>query len=458
MFLFVDQLIAKFLNRFFGRRRGARPERGGAVIGYRVQDGEATARKVRLSDTRRTTHLLWVGKTGAGKSFGLRNLCVQDIEANRGFVFFDLHGEETQFLLRAINARERRLREHLHHKIVLISPADQEMSIGFDPLEAETPDFGRIADLERVLRWRWHLDHFGPRTAELLRNSLFALSANDLTLIELAPFLTHNGFRSACLKKVSNADVRQYFELRYDQASEGMRAAMREPVLNKVSEFTGNPTFRHILGQQQSSFSVRQAMDEGYWIILDLNKGRLGEQALTLGSLFFSILKNALFSRTTRSLFSWYLDEMQNLAAYDSGIETVLGESRKFGVSIVGSTQRLDSVPAEMRNAFLAVGTQVYFQLSPNDAAQVAQGLDGGRSMAERLKNLPQRHCIVKSGADRWTEVRIPTVHTPQVDLTDFMTRVRYGRGRVRAHIERDIEKRQAALLRKPAEVLNDWE
>src|SRR2546422_1843342 len=39
-------------------------------------------------------------------------------------------------------------------------------------------------------------DYFGARTDELLRNSLFALSANKLTLLELAPFLTHNGASS----------------------------------------------------------------------------------------------------------------------------------------------------------------------------------------------------------------------------------------------------------------------
>ena len=108
--------------------------------------------------------------------------------------------------------------------------------------------------------------------------------------------------------------------LKLDQ-SEPMRATMREPILNKTSAFTADPRFRHIVGQTQSTFSIREAMDEGYWIIVNLEKGKLGAHALTLGGLLFTMIKNALFTRDKRSLFTLYCDEIQNLVAYDSGIE-----------------------------------------------------------------------------------------------------------------------------------------
>ena len=92
-------------------------------------------------------------------------------------------------------------------------------------------------------------------------------------------------------------------------------------------------------------------------------------------------------------------------SAYGSGIETILSEARKFGVAVVSANQFLDQYPAEMRAAILAVGTHVFFQLSSTDATQVAQALDGGNSLAERLRNLYQRHAIVKSGADRPLEI-----------------------------------------------------
>lgn len=158
--------------------------------------------------------------------------------------------------------RERTEHRHLSGRTILIEPADPIVSVGLNPLEGHGSDFVRIAELAQILKNRWHLDTFGARTDELLRNALYVLAANGLTLVELALLLTHGGFRSACLKKVENAEVRQYFELRYDQASEPMRATMREPILNKTSAFTADPHFRHIVGQS-STFSLKQAMERG---------------------------------------------------------------------------------------------------------------------------------------------------------------------------------------------------
>lgn len=455
---FLEQRIAGIWNRLIGRRAGAWNERGGTDLGFRVTDEQITRHRVSISNVRRTMHLAMLGKTGSGKSSLLRHLAAQDIEADRGFAYFDIHGDATPFLLRTINARERREHRHLSDKLVLIEPADPIMSIGLNPLEQETPDFVRTAEVGEVLRWRWGLDHFGARTDELLRNSLYVLSANNLTLIELGPLLTNPSFRAACLRRVDNAEIRQYFRARYDQASDAMRATMREPILNKTSAFTADPHFRHIVGQAQSTFSIRMALDEGQWVIVNLEKGRLGGQALTLGSLIFTAFKNAIFTREKRSLFTLYCDEIQNLVSYGGGIETVLSESRKFGCSIVGAHQFLEQLPAELRAALFSVGTHILFQLSTPDAAQMAQALDGGKSLAERLKNLPQRHAIVKSGSDRWMEIAVPTVHEPKVDYTDLLNRTRYTRGRVRQHIERDIAKRLESFSQLPLEALDEHE
>src|SRR5690348_4655133 len=300
----IEKLIASLWNRLRGRERGAWSESGSLDLGSQVFDGEVIRRHRSLSNARRTMHIAVLGKTGSGKSSFLRYLAQQDIAAERGFLYFDLHGDATPFLLRTINARERALHRHLNDKLILIEPADPLVSVGLNPLEMDSPDFVRIAEFAEVLKRRWSLDHFGARTDELLRNSLYALAANHLTLVELAPFLTHGVFRIACLKNVPNAEVRQYFELRYDQASEPMRATMREPILNKTSAFTADPRFRHIVGQVHSTFSIRDAMDQGQWVIVNLEKGRLGEQAPTLGSLILTVAKNALFARRERALFS----------------------------------------------------------------------------------------------------------------------------------------------------------
>ena len=187
----------------------------------------------------------------------------------------------------------------------------------------------------------------------------------------------------------------------------------------------------------------------------DLPKGILGEQALTLASLLFTVLRNATFARSKRTLFTIYCDEVHTLVSRSADLETMLSEARKFGVSVVTASQFLDQYPQTMRAAIQSVGTHVFFQLSTNDAPQIAQALDGGKPLAERLKNLPPRHFVVKSGAERSREAVVPDVDDPKANPEDLVARARTLRARPRAEVEHEITERHAGLHHKTDEALH---
>lgn len=454
----IENLIAGIWNRTVSGGDGA-PRGSGLDLGALVRDGQIGKARAVVPHAKRAEHLAILGKTGTGKSSLLRYLSQQDIRADRGFVHFDLHGDTTPWLLGALAEEERRRRCELSDRVILIEPADPEYSIGLNVLEHRVDDqnFVQIAEFAHILKQRWHLDSFGARTEELLRNSLLLLTDNNLTLLELAPLLTNSAFRASCLKQSRNEDVRAFFETRYDLATNAMQASFRDAILNKVSAFTADPRFRHILGQQQSSFSLVDAIDRGFWIILNLHKGRLGEQATTLGSLFLTKLKNALFARQSRALFTLYCDELQNLVAYDSGLDTLFSEARKFGVSVCSANQFLDQYPHEMRSAILALGTHIFFQLSSVDAERIAAALDGGKRLAEVLKNLPQRQFVFKSGHHHWRQAIVPKINEP-ADWADFYQRCRAHGSKKRSEIESAIRARHHHATRSSNEVLRDWE
>ena len=456
---YFERLLAGIWNRIVSRRRKATPHHG-LRLGFRVRDESVTNISFEISRLKRAEHLVSVGITGTGKTKSIQAQEQQDIQQGRGLANFDFHGDTTPFLLSTIAAEERRRGCDLSDRVIVVRPTDPESSVGFKFLGGKPGHdrFAQVAEFGQVLKRRWHLESFGARTDELLRNSLYALADNDLTLVELGPFLSHGVFRAACLKRVTNPEVLQYFELRYDQASEAMRAVMREPILNKTSAFVGDPRIRHILGQSQSTFSWLDVLDHDRWLLFDLPKGQLGEQAMTLASMWFTAMTHALFARTTRTFFPVYCDELPNLLAYDSGLETVLSEARKFSVGLTTAQQYLDQCPPEVRSALLAVGTQMFFQLSGPDAQFVANVLDGGKSLAELLKNLRQRHAVVKTGSVRWQEIQVPTIHDPKADYTDLYDRSRKRWTRKRNEIEREIAVRQTIARRTGEEALREWE
>jgi hypothetical protein len=457
----IERLLARFWNRRASRRKGL-PAVAARVLDLGMQFSEDTGfhGRITIPTSKRAEHIVILGRTGAGKSSDVKYIATQDIKSGRGGIYIDQHGDATPFLVSLFAEQERALGIDQSEKLIVIEPADQEFSVGLNPLDQirESDSFLQVAELVQILKDRWHLDTFGARTDELLRNSLHVLTANGLTLLELSALLAHGAFRAKCLANVANAEVKQYFEVRYDQASEPMRAAMREPILNKVSAFTADPRFRHIVGQARSTFSVTEAMDRGLWIILNLHKGMLGEQAVTLGALFLAKIKNALFSRKFRDLVTIYADEIQNLVSFGNGLETMLSEARKFGVGIVTANQFLDQFSPEMRAAIMAVGTHIFFQLSPQDAQQVATALDGGKPLAELLKNLPRRHMVVKTGSERWREGVVPKIAEPKADWTDLYNRCRARWARKRSDVEAEIVRRQATVTQSTKEALDEWE
>jgi len=433
----------------------------GLSLGTLIHDGELTSDRYLISDIKRCEHIAILGKTGTGKSSLLRNMAAQDVRRDHGFIYFDHHGDTVPYLLQLIAEEEQRRREDLSAKVILIEPADPQYSVGINVLEqraSQQQTFVQIAEFAQILKQRWHLEGLGPRTEELLRNSLCILADNQLTLLELGPLLTNAAFRSACLNRAKNGEVKAYFATRYDAASESMQAVLRDAILNKVSAFTADPHFRHILGQRHSTFSLTTAIDEGYWILVNLDKGRLGEQASTLGSLLLARLRGALFARRYRELRVLYCDEVQNLILFDSGLDTLLSEARKYGASVVTANQFLDQYPQVMRSAILAVGTHAFFQLSSSDAEKIAAALGGGRTLSEILKNLPQRQMIVKSGHHIWRRVAVPTVHQPSIDSSDLYERCRERWARRREDVEAEISTRQAAASRSSNQLLDDWE
>jgi hypothetical protein len=458
----MSEWLEKTLVRLWNRKRSRseKPNRREFDLGAEVRDGEAMKSRVGVPEERRAESIAILGKTGSGKSFLIRHLLKQDIGAGRGFCLFDLHGDLSDFVVATIADRERTLKRDLSDRLIVIDPADPEASVGVNPLEPLSADdrFVQIAEFAEILKERWHLDSLGARTDELLRNVLHVIADNGLTLVELAPLLRDAAFRSRCLARVSNADVKEYFELRYDRVSEAMRAVLAEPILNKTSAFTSDPRFRHIVGQTQSSFLLVDALDEGKWIVLNLHRGKLGEQSTTLGSLFFAQVKHALFARRSRNLVTLYADEIQNFVTFGGGIEAILSEARKFATPITSANQFLSQFPPDMRAAILAVGTLICFQLSGPDAQQLATAFDGGKALAERLKNLPRRHFVAKTVHERIREGIVPRIDEPTTRPTDLYLRSRARWARNRAEVEREIRSRHAGMSNRNREVLDDWD
>ncbi len=342
--------------------------------------------RVFLQDRDRLRHIYVLGATGAGKSKLFESFVRQDILVGRGFALVDPHGDLSQNILRylasIVAASQDRLSffEYLSRKLVLIEPFSQMGSIGFNPLETkEASSFSLAVELIKIFKKIWQGSYWGPRMEDLFRCTLITLSENRLTLLEARPLLTDTSFRGKMIKKLTHAEVRDYWLYRYNPLSEGMKSVFREPVLNRISVFTTDPNVRLMVGQAKSTIDFRKIMDDGKWLIINLSKGHMRENIYLLGGLLIAKLKMATMTRVDlpepkRSLFTAYIDEFQN---FGEDFESILPEARKYGLGLCLAHQNLDQIDKGLRASILGnAATQILFRLSHHDASLLSSELD----------------------------------------------------------------------------------
>ncbi|MFA5172671.1 MAG: type IV secretion system DNA-binding domain-containing protein, partial [Sulfuriferula sp.] len=317
----------------------------------------------------RSRHMYIIGQTGAGKSGTLSLLALSDIYHNQGYAIIDPHGDFAIDNMKFIPGS--RIKD-----VVYFNPADTAFPLGFNPLEISDPNMKSniSSELIGVLN-RMFAESWGPRLEYILRYTLLALlDRPSTTMLDITRMLTDKKFRKETLSYSKDTVVLQFWNVEFASWTEKFQSEAIAPILNKVGAFTANPIIRNIIGQPKSTFNVRQIMDEGKILIVNLSKGLLGEDnSSILGALLVTKIQLAAMSRSDipniadRRPFYLYVDEFQNFAT--DSFATILSEARKYGLNLTVANQYTSQMSDTVRDAvFGNVGTMISFRISADDA------------------------------------------------------------------------------------------
>jgi hypothetical protein len=81
---------------------------------------------------------------------------------------------------------------------------------------------------------------------------------------------------------VTDPVIRNFWLHEFASMPPKLQAEAVAPVYNKVGQLISNPLLRNILGQARSTLNLRKIMDEGKVLLVNLSKGRVGEDASAL--------------------------------------------------------------------------------------------------------------------------------------------------------------------------------
>lgn len=276
----------------------------------------------------RRSHMYVIGKTGTGKSTLLETLMVQDLEAGRGFALLDPHGDLLERVL-------PRIPQSRAPDVVYFNVPDAAHPVAFNPLEWVRPEHRILAasGMLEAMKKLWP-DYWGPRLEHVLRNALLLLvEQRQAVLGDVLRLVAEKTFRQSLARRSPNPVLQKFRLSEFEKYSWRYRADSIAPIQSKIGAFLADPRLQAILGQGKSAFDLRRVMDDGKILLVNLAKGKLGEDSSALlGSLLVSKIGLAALSRAdqpeeTRRDFHLYLDEFQVFTTLS--LATLLAELRK---------------------------------------------------------------------------------------------------------------------------------
>ncbi len=401
----------------------------------------------------RGRHLYIIGQTGVGKSGLLELLTISDIHSPYGFAVIDPHGDYAINVLRRIPPERAK-------DVIYFNPADVDFPIAFNPMEVIDAKLKTHTASELIGVLKRMFESWGPRLEYILRYSLLALlDYPDATMLDITRILTEKKFRQEILTYVEDPVVKNFWTVEFASWNDKFAAEAVAPVLNKVGAFTANPIVRNIIGQPKSSFNIREIMDEGKILIVNLSRGLIGEDnAALLGALLVTKVQMAAMSRADmpaedRTPFYLYVDEFQNFAT--DSFATILSEARKYALNLTVANQYIAQMSMEVKDAvFGNVGSVIAFRMGADDA-RVMQRYFEPKFEEYDLVHMHNRNFVVsmtiegeKAQAFSATSLNLPTEFSNQSEAIIANSRDKYAV--TKGHIETLVKDRYLDPNDKP--------
>jgi hypothetical protein len=386
---------------WLGARRSAAPtnlpdENDGVFLGWSTFRG--MKKKVFIKDVDRTRHLYIVGQTGSGKSEFMMWVALQDIMRGEGVAIIDPHGTDVQNLLEKIPPERK-------EDVILFDAADRERPLGLNMLEAknDTEKNMLINSFIALLYKLYDPNHqgiMGPLLERSIRNvMLTAMADPEATMIDVLRMFIDEDYSKKFLDKVTDPLVKRYWTDEVANTTKSRKGETMGYFVSKFDRITTDNTMRNIIGQKKSAFSFDEVMAQKKILLIDLAKGKLGEENSNfLGLLLVPRILTAALRRHQIQgdfpNFFLHVDEFQNFATPD--FATILSEARKYKLNLTVAHQFIDQLSDEIKTAIFGnVGTTCAFRVGIDDAEYLETQFEPTFTKQD-LSNLPVGNAYIR--------------------------------------------------------------
>ncbi len=342
----------------------------------------------------RGKHVHLIGRPGVGKSTVMESMILYDVSQGHGAAVLDPHGLLVERMLRLLPA------EHVE-RIIYINPGDPDWVPRWNPFRCGSSlGVSRLAD-DLVRAFKSFVQGWGDRMEHLLRHAIFALlHLPGSNLLDVSNILRSKSEESKQLRAevcsvLDNQVARLFWRHDFDRYS----SSDLSPAQHKLSKLLTSGTVSLMLSQDESAFDLRDIMESGKILLVDLSK--VGPEVREiLGCFKLSLLHLTALGRESVSAgallpFHIYCDEAHRFIT--DAMEDLIAETRKFNVSLTLAHQYMSQFNREKADALSSAGSTVVFNVDTKDAQHLRKDLQGLVDVKD-LITLEVGHAIARIG------------------------------------------------------------
>ena len=339
-------------------------------IGYTTYRDKNNLFGIKRKDRRQHVYIL--GKSGTGKSVLMFNMVIQNIQNGDGVCVVDPHGELVEGILSAIPP-------HRMKDIIYFNPADPDYHIGFNVLELVDSKYKHLvaSGLMGIFTKIW-ANAWSARMEYILNNAILALlDTPGTTMLGIPRMLVDKDYRQKIISNLKDPVIKAFWIHEYEAWQDKFRNEAIAPIQNKVGQFLSTSIIRNVVGQSKSTINVFDIMNEGKIFLVNVSKGRIGEDnSSLLGGMIITKIQLAAMERvripeSERKDFYLYVDEFQNFVT--DAFASILSEARKYRLNLTVAHQYTAQLISDKNSSvrdsiFGNIGTMIVFRVGADDA------------------------------------------------------------------------------------------
>lgn len=374
---------------------------------------------LKLSHEDRFNHMHIVGGTGAGKTTLIENLILHDIASENppSLVVIDPHGDLIQKLTHADLGIEDRLviidpRDIQHPPALNIFAVNQDRLGAYDEATREQVTAGVIQTFDYLFTGLLGADLTAKqgvffRYVTRLMLSLPETMGRNATILDMLYLMSDDApYREAIARL---PDIPREFFLR-DFPSKTFQQT-KEQIRYRLQAILENPTMARLFTSPETKVDLYAELNKGSIILVDTAKDYLKGASDNFGRIFISLTLQAILERAAipaaeRKDTFVFVDEAASY--FDSNIDDLLTDARKYRCGLVLAHQYLDQASASLKAS-----------LAANTGAKFASGLSASdaRGMATDMRTTPD-FILAQPRLQFAAHIRNVTSHAVSIPIT----------------------------------------